>query len=274
MKTAVIAVVLISAAHLVSAQVRAQDPGVLADIDEAFRLAGVRSILETLPSHVGEMTAAAVAQFPKAQRSQFEPVIQDVSLKFLDPDAFYRQLRAYFAKHYDARHMQTFLALEKTPVYRTMHRLEETASSPVAQAARRRFEMNMKSDPPDAKRIDAIQRLDDARNTTGLQVKIVIGIVNAMADGLGAQMPADLEAQSTVFAAKVRPILAANVLHSYLFAFRNSDNLDLEDYVAAAQQKDVDWFNRNLQGAILAVAADRSARAGEYIKSKVAQPLN
>ena len=45
----------------------AQDPAVLADIDEAFRLAGVRGMLETLPSHVNEMTAAAVSQFPRDQ---------------------------------------------------------------------------------------------------------------------------------------------------------------------------------------------------------------
>jgi hypothetical protein len=78
-------------------------------------------------SHVNEMTAAAVGQFPKEQRPQFEPLIKDVSLKFLEPDAFYRQLRTYFVKHYDAPHMGTFLALERTPVYRTMHRLEDTA---------------------------------------------------------------------------------------------------------------------------------------------------
>jgi len=251
---------------------RAQDPAASADIDEAFRLAGVRLMLDALPSHVNEMTAAAVAQLPREQRRQFEPLVKDVSLRFLEPDAFYRQLKTYFSRHYDASRMATFLALERTPVYRTMHRLEEAAETPAAHAARRRFELNLKADPPSATRVRIMQRLDEARNSTGLQVKIVIGIVNAMSAGMGAQMPADLETQSAAFTAKIQPVLAANVLNHNLFLYRNSDESTLEDYVAAAQQKDVLWFNRTLQAAILAVAAERSARAGEYIKTKVSQP--
>lgn len=249
----------------------AQNPATLADIDEAFRLAGVRGMLESLPSHVNEMTAAAVSQFPREQRRQFEPLIKDVSLRFLDPDSFYRQLRTHFAKRYDAAHMGTFLALERTPVYRTMHRLEEAAETPAAQASRRRFEASLRNDPPPVARMDILQHLDEARNTTGLQVKIVIGIVNAMSAGLGAQMPADLETQSKAFSEKIQPILANNVMHANLFTYRNTEDADLADYVSAAEQKDVAWFNRTLQAAILVVAADRSARAGEYIRTKMMQ---
>jgi hypothetical protein len=253
---------------------RAQDPAVLENIDEAFRLAGVHSILETLPSHVNDMTAAAVAQFPRDQRRQFEPLIKDVSARFLEPDAFYRQLKSYFVKHYDAAHMATFLALERTPVYRTMHRLEDAVNTPAAQASLRRFEANLKSDPPEAKRVGVLQRLDEFRDTTGLEVRMLVSIVNAMSSALGAEMPPGLEAQSTAFSAKMQPILADNVLHRYLFTYRNTDDADLEDYVGATQQKDVVWFNRSLQAAILAVAAERAAKAGEYIKSKMTPPAN
>ena len=190
------------------------DPTVLADIDEAFRLSGVRGMLESLPSHINEMTAAAVAQFPKEQRRQYEPLIQDASLKFLDPEEFYRQLRTYFAKHYDAARMSTFLALERTPVYRSMHRLEEMAETPAAQASRRRFEASLKSDPASPKRVEILQRLDDARSSTALQVRIVTGIVTALSTGLGPQMPADVQTQCAIFAlrAKTQPVLANNVL--------------------------------------------------------------
>jgi hypothetical protein len=247
-----------------------QDPRALADIDEAFALAGVRGILEALPSHVNEMTSAAVAQFPREQRRQFEPVIKDVSRQFLAPDAFYRQLRANFAKRYDAAHMGTFLALEKTSVYRTMHRLEETAESPASQATRRRFEAALKNDPPPVTRTDALLRLDEARGTTKLQIRIVTGIVNAMSGALGATMPADLDTQTKAFSEKIEPVLANGVLHTNLFTYRNADDVDLQDYVAAAEQKDVAWFNWTLQAAIVAVASDRSTRAGEAIKAKVA----
>jgi hypothetical protein len=252
----------------------AQNPAVAANIDEAFRLAGVRNMLQSLPSHVNEMTAAAVAQLPRDQRRQFEPVIKDVSVKFLNPDAFEKQLRTYFARHYDEARMGTFLALERTPVYRTMHRQEEASETPAAHAAMRRFELSMKSDPPSATRVSLLQRLDQARNTTELQVKMVMGIVNAMATGLGAQMPPDLEAQSAAFKEKLRPILAGTVLIQNLYMYRNASDVDIDDYIGAAQQKDVAWFNRTLQAAVLAVAADRAARAGESIKARVASPVN
>ncbi|HEY3841344.1 MAG TPA: hypothetical protein VGL72_32460 [Bryobacteraceae bacterium] len=259
---------------LSAAALPAQDPAVIADIDEAFRLAGVRTMLTSLPSHVTQMTSAAVAQFPNDQRRQFEPMIKEVSRKFLDPDSYYRQMRAYFVKHYDAGRMNTFLALERTPVYRTMHRLEEAADTEADEGARRRFENNLRSDPPTRKRILTMQRLDDAGNMTGLQVRMVIAVVNSMSAGLGAQMPPDLEAQSTAFTAKIRPILANNILHQNLFAYRNTDDAELEDYVSAAEQPDVAWFNKNLQSAMLAVAGDRAGKAAEAIKIKVSQTLN
>jgi len=252
----------------------AQAPSVMADVEEAFRLAGVRAMLQSLPSHVNEMTAAAMAHLPREQRQQYEPLIKDVSLKFLEPEAFYRQLRTYFAKHSDADHMGTFLALERTPRYRTMHRVEESADTPASQAARRRFEANLKSDPPPAKRVEMLRHLDDARNATGLQVSIVIGVVNAISAGMGAQVPSDLESQGEAFKTKIRPIIADKVLASYLFTFRNSDDADLDNYLEASQQKDIAWFNRNLQTAIVAVANDRSASAGEYIKTKVPRAFN
>lgn len=256
---------------LLAAPLRAEDSAVLADIDEAFRLAGVRATLDSLPIHVQEMTTAAIAQFPRDQRLQFEPVIKEVSLKFLDPGSFYNQLRKSFAKLYDAGHMNTFLALQRTSIYRTMHRMEQSLDTPAAEISRRRFEASLKDDPPDPKRVEILQRLDQARNATALQMRIVVGIVNAMANGLGAQMPPDLDAQCASFSTKIQPVLAGDVLHTYLYIYRNSEDADLEDYIAATQQKDVVWFNQNLQTAILAVAAERATKAGESIKAKVAQ---
>ncbi len=250
-----------------SATLLAQDPATVANIDEAFRLAGVHALLQSLPSHVNEMTAAAMAQLPADQRQQFEPLVKDVSLKFLDPDAFSRQLRTYFVKHYDPSKMATFLALERTPAYRPMHRLEAAAESSTP-ASRRSFEASLKSDPPKATRVDILRRLDDAMNMTGLQVRIVAGILNAMSAGMGAQMPANLDAQTAAFTARIRPVLANNVLVHNLYVYRDADDADLEDYVAAAQQPAVAWFNRVLQDAIVVVAADRAARAGEYLKTK------
>jgi hypothetical protein len=244
-----------------------------ANIDEAFRLAGVRTLLSSLPSHVNEMTAAALGQLPSDQRLQFGPLINDVSLKFLDPDAFARQLKTYFASHYNTSKMATFLALERTPAYRSMHRME-AASEAAGIAVRRNFEASLKTDPPTPKRVAILQRLDEAMQTTDLQVKIVAGILNAMSAGMGARMPTDLDAQTAAFTAKIRPILAGNVLIHNLFVYRNADDTDLEDYIEGLQQSSVVWFNRTLHDAILAVAADRASRAGEYIKSKLTRPFN
>jgi hypothetical protein len=252
----------------------AQDPGIVATVDEAFRLAGVRTMLDSLPSHVDEMTAAALAQMPRDQRRQLEPVVRDVSLRFLSPDAFSDQLRAYFVQHYEPGRMSTFLVLERTPVYRTMHRHEEMAQTVAAQASRRRFELNLKSNPPAPGRVRALQRLDEVRGTTETEVQMVTGLLNAMSAGMGAQMPKDLEAQSTAFKNKIRPVLAGNVLMRNLFTYRNASDADIEDYVTAGEQKDVAWFNRMLHSAVLVVAADRAGRAGELIKKKVAQPAN
>jgi hypothetical protein len=201
-------------------------------------------------------------------------VVKDVSVKFLDPDSFYKQLRTYFAKHYDESRMATFLTLEKTPVHRTMRRQEESAQTAAAQATRRRFELSLKSDPPSAARVALLGKLDATRGTTETEVKMVAGIINAMSAALGAQMPPDLEAQSAAFKDKIRPILSNNILNRNLFTFRSASDADLEDYVAASQQKDIVWFNRTLQAAVLAVAADRAAKAGEAIKTKASAPLN
>jgi len=147
-----------------SGLLQAQDAAI-ASVEEAFRLAGVRRMLESLPAHVNQMTALAVAQLPREQQRQFEPLIREVSLKYFDPDAFYLQLRTYFIKHNDDSHMATFLALERTTVYRTMHRQEDAAETPAAHAVRRRFEVNLKADPPSPNRVAILQRLDQRRSS-------------------------------------------------------------------------------------------------------------
>lgn len=130
-----------------------------AQIDEAFQLAGVRTMLSALPQHVNEMTAAALGQLPSEKRLEFGPLIHDVSVKFLNPDAFSRQLRTYFARHYDGKKMAMFLALERTPAYRSMHRVEAEAEAANAMT-RHRFETNLKGDPPPPGRVKILQRLD------------------------------------------------------------------------------------------------------------------
>jgi hypothetical protein len=251
----------------------AQDPATVASIDDAFQLTGVRSLLEALPSRVNQITTSAVAQFPKDLRQQFEPYIKDVSRKFLEHDAFQRQLRTYFVKHYDSGKMATFLALERTPTYRTMHRVESAAGTAASDAGQRRFEANLKSDPAEPQRVAILQRLDEATNSTDLQVRLASAIIQAMADSLGAQMPADMETKSAAFATKVRPVIASQVLMGNLYVYRNADNADLDDYVSNAQQSSVAWFNHNLQSAILAVSAERIAKAGEDIKTKATPPV-
>ena len=219
-----------------------------------------------LPARINQITAAAVALYPAEQRRDFEPMVKEIRLKFRDPQGLYRQLRSYFVKHYDAAHMRTFLALERTPVYRTMHRQEDAAELPEAQAARRRFENNLKADPPALKRMQAVESLDDARNATASQVKLAKTIATAMAAAVGTQIPPGLEPQGEEFASKIRPILAGDVQRKYLFTYRNADDLDMDDYLAAVQQKDVTWFDRTLQAAILAATTDRATRAGDAVK--------
>ena len=221
-----------------------------------------------------EMTAAAVSQFPERQRRQFEPVIKDVSLKFLDPDAFYTPVANVL---HEALRRRPHDDVSGTGTYSGLsHHASSGGSGGHSRGAgsRRRFEANLKSDPPNPNASTFCSVWTKPGMSRDLQVRIVAGIVNAMSAGLGAQMPADLETQSAAFTGKIRPILAGNVLQSYLYTYRNTEDADLEDYIGAAQQKDVQWFNRNLQEAILAVAKDRAAKAGEAIKAKVSLPAN
>ena len=214
------------------------------------------------------MTAAALGQLPSEKRLEFGPLIHDVSLKFLNPDAFSRQVKAYFARHYDGKKMAMLLALERTTTYRSMHRIEAEAEAANAMT-RHRFETNLKTDPPPPARVRLMQRLDDTMNTTELQVKIVTGILkilNAVSQG------SDL--QTADFTAKIRPVLAGNVLVHSLFTYRNAEDAELEDYLEACQQPPIVWFNRMLHDAIVAVAAERAAQAGEDLKGKQEHPFN
>ena len=128
----------------------AQDPAVLANIDEAFRLAGrAKPYSKSLPSHVTEMTSAAVAQYPtgaapaaRAGGQGSQPQIPAI------PTSSTGQLRVYFAKHYDAGpygHLprpgaDAGLSHDASP--------GGSRELGCGQAARRRFENTLQSDPP------------------------------------------------------------------------------------------------------------------------------
>jgi hypothetical protein len=130
----------------------------------------------------------------------------------------------------------------------------------------------VKEDPPAPKRLDTLRRLDETLNTTGAELRMVTGIVNALSESMGGSPPAGLDTRSAEFAAKLQPILANQVLMQNLFVFRNSDDEDLEDFIAAAQQPAVDWFHHNLQSALLAAALERETHLVEDLKTKAAAP--
>lgn len=220
---------LLAAAVLLHAQSTAR-----ARIDEAFRLAGVAEVLASLPTYINEMAAPSVAQ-----------------TKVKDADAFARELKSYFIDRYDASKMATFLALERTPTYRTMHRMEAAADK-APRASRRSFEANLKSDPPGAKRVALLKRLDAAMSSTGLQIRIATEVLK----GLPAGPPSLANSES---------------IHD-LFVYRNVDDSELEDYVVASEHPAVQWFNHTLQAAILVAMADRPAIEGENTNKPPVNP--
>lgn len=255
----------VSLALLAATGLWAQDRSAV--IEEAFRLGGVRETLQSLPAQANEMSVAAVAQLAPEQRKPFTPLIKDASLKLLDPAACYPEVQHYFLKHYDGPKLNTFIALERTSVYRTMHRLEAGASTAAAQTTRRRFEANLNADPPGQKRRDTLQKIDQVTGATELQLQLVSAVLNTASAAMGATAPAELNTQSGAFPPKVRPLLTEQTLHRNLFVFRNADDVELEDYAEALRQPAVDWFNRNLREAILAVVAERVQQATDAVKS-------
>jgi hypothetical protein len=267
---------LTAALFLTALPLAAQDSqeAKLAQIDEAFRLAAVRATLETLPNHANEMTVAALATIPSDKQKPFLPVIKQASRNVLEPNACYPLVRRYFLKHYDAAHLRAFIALEQTSVYRTWRRLEQQASLPALQTARRGFLENLKEEPPPFERRQLMAQLDDATDSTGLEVRLVIAVLNSTAAAMGANMPSDLDLQSTAFTARIQPALQERTLANLCFTLRGADDAGVQDYIDAALQPDVAWFNRNLHAAILSLVGDRASAAADYIKSHPPKPFN
>ena len=243
-------------------------------VDEAFRLAGVRPLLEALPARVGEMTAAVLATFPPDKRKQLEPAARDIARQMLEPNLCYPLVRHYFLQHFDAPQMRSFVALEKTSVYRTMHRQEEQAGLPALQSSRRNFLRNLPNDPPPPSRRQLLEKLDEINGYTVLYQGLVMATINSSLAGLTMTLPEEFESVQTSVGARARPIVQDQTLALLLFTFRNAEDVDIQDYLEACQQPAVIWFNRTLNAAILAAVGERGPISSDYIRIHPPRPFN
>jgi hypothetical protein len=260
------------AISLSSVESKGQSAAATGEIDEAFRLAGVREALDQLPDLIKETSILNPASFTGVQQRQVVALVRQESVRTARPAAMYSQLRTWYVRHYDADRISTFSALEKSPRYRTMRRMEEMAASAANLPMRRRFEANLQNDPPSAARLELLKRLDSAGTMTGLQVRLASQIPNTIMINVDPASAASNPASAgpgNDAAAKAQSMLSRQVLVAHLFAFRNVDDETLANYVQAAEQKDVTWFYRNLESAALAVVALRSQDASESLKTQM-----
>jgi hypothetical protein len=243
-------------------------------VDEAFRLAGVRPLLEALPARAGEMTVAVLATFPPDKRKELEPAAKDIARRMLEPSLCYPLVRRYFLQHFDAVQMRSFVALEKTPTYRTMHRQEEQAGLPALQSSRRTFLRNLPNDPPPPARRQLLEKLDEINGYTVLHQGLVMATVNSSLAGLTMTLPEEFESVKTSVSARANPIVQDQTLALLLFTFRNAEDVDIQDYLEASQQPAVIWFNRTLNAAILAAVGERGPISSDYIRVHPPKPFN
>src|ERR1700730_14304504 len=83
--------------------------------EEAFQLSGVPNEVRQLPEQFQQQFDEQMEKIPGAQRARVAPIARKVLADFIEPQSFYRQLKAAIAADVDVKAMQAALAWLHSP---------------------------------------------------------------------------------------------------------------------------------------------------------------
>jgi Domain of unknown function (DUF4124) len=223
-------------------------------VDELLELSGARIQLAGLLSRVAGDLRPPPGQMSAADTATIERILAQ-SLRL---EAVYGALRDAFRPQVDRPNLEAAAGWLRTPVARKIIALEITSSEPSADQKLADYAANVKANPPPARRLELLHRLDWVTGANETSADLVAAIARGLASAVSAAgppearlRPGQLDDRAAQVRARTYESLHEVHTMSMLYTYQTLDDDELAEYVRFSSSDAGRWYNTAMRKALV-----------------------
>jgi Domain of unknown function (DUF4124) len=223
-------------------------------VDELLDLSGARVQLAGLLSRVASDLRPPPGQMSAADMATIERILA----QSLRVEAVYGAVRDAFRPQVDRSNLEATAAWLRTPVARKIIALEIASSEPSADQKLADYAASVKANPPPARRLELLQRLDWVTGANETSADLVAAIARGLASAVSAAgppearlRPGQLDDRAAQVRARAYESLREVHTMSMLYTYQALDDDDLSEYVRFSSSDAGRWYNTAMRKALV-----------------------
>ena len=240
-------------------------------IDELLELSGIRAQLAGLLSRVAVDLRPPPGQMNAAETAAIDRILA----QSLRPDAVYGAVRDAFRLQVDRPNLEAAAAWLRTPVARKIVALEIASSEPSAEQKVADYAAAVKSNPPPARRLELLQRLDWVTGAHETSADLVAAIARGLSTAVSAAgppesrlRPGQIEDRAAQVRARANETLREVRTMSMLYTYQALEDDELSEYVRFAGSDAGRWYSTAMRRALVgAIGKAVEQTASELVRA-------
>jgi len=223
-------------------------------IDELLELSGARAQLVGLVARVAADLRPAPGQMSAGDMATIERVLG----QSLRHDAVYGAVRDAFIPQVDRASLETTASWLRTPAGRKIIALEIASSQPGAEPKIAEYTAIVKSNPPPARRLELLQRLDWVTGANETSADLVAAIARGLSTAVSAAgppekrlRPGQIEDRAEQIRARANETLREVRTMSMLYTYQSLNDDELLEYVRFSGTDAGRWYNTATRKALV-----------------------
>jgi Domain of unknown function (DUF4124) len=226
----------------------------LTKVDELLELSGARAQLVGLVGRVAADLRPAPGQMSAADLAAVDRTLA----QSLRHEAVYGAVRDAFLPQVDRPSLEATAAWLRTPVGRKIVALEIASSQPGAEQKVAEYTAVLKANPPPARRLELLQRLDWVTGANETSADLVAAIARGLATAVSAAGPPDsrlrpgqIEDRAAQVRARTGETLREVRTMSMLYTYQTLEDDELSEYARFSGSDAGRWYNTAMRKALV-----------------------
>jgi Domain of unknown function (DUF4124) len=223
-------------------------------VDELLELSGVRVQLAGLTSRVAVDLRPPPGQMSAAEMATIDRILG----QSLRPETVYGAVRDAFRPQVDRPNLEATAAWLRTPVARKIIALEVASSEPSADQKVAEYAATLKANPPPARRLELLQRLDWVTGANETSADLVAAIARGLSSAVSAAgppetrlRPGQIEDRAAQVRARANESLREVRTMSMLYTYQTLEDDELSEYVRFSGSDAGRWYSTAMRKAMV-----------------------
>lgn len=223
-------------------------------IDELLELSGARAQLVGLVTRVAADLRPAPGQMSAADLATIDRILA----QSLRNEAVYGAVRDAFLPQVDRPSLETTAAWLRTQVGRKIIGLEIASSQPGAEQRVAEYTAMVKANPPSARRLELLQRLDWVTGANETSADLLAAIARGLSTAVSAAgppesrlRPGQIEDRAAQARARANETLREVRTMSMLYTYQTLEDDELSEYVRFSGTDAGRWYNTAMRKALV-----------------------